>query len=80
MLDALEGAGSCLIVDECRRSGSPSEGIMAGLLEQGFSKRLRRLTAEDSFIPLGPASYTVLPSVTTILDAARDLLEAADDA
>jgi 2-oxoisovalerate dehydrogenase E1 component len=80
LLDALEGAASCLIVDECRRSGSPSEGIMTGLLEQGWCRPLRRLTAEDSFIPLGPASYTVLPSVASILDAARDLLEPTDGA
>jgi len=72
---ALNGASACLIVDECRRSGSPSEGLITGLVEQGVAVPIRRLTAADSFIPLGPASYEVLPSQAGIVKAARELLE-----
>ncbi len=75
VLEALAGAQRLLIVDECRRSASPSEGIMTGLLEAGWSKPVSRLTAEDSFVPLGPASYEVLPSEERIVAAAQELLE-----
>jgi len=68
------GCERVLIVDECRRSGSVSEALVTGLVERGMaSERLARLTAEDSFIPLGPAATLTLPSVATILEAARRL-------
>lgn len=79
LLDALAGAQRLLIVDECRRSGSPSEGLVTGLMEAGWRKPVSRITAEDSFVPLGPASYEVLPSEQGILAAARELLEREDD-
>ncbi|WP_108447221.1 dehydrogenase E1 component subunit alpha/beta [Halomonas denitrificans] len=64
-----------LIVDECRRSGSPSEELVTGLVEHGMAgERLARLTAEDSFIALGPAATLTLPSVEGIVEAARALL------
>lgn len=64
-----------LIVDECRRSGSPSEALVTGLVEGGMAgERLARLTAEDSFIALGPAATLTLPSVEGIVEAARALL------
>jgi len=75
VIAALEGAGACLVVDECRRTGSPSEELITGLYERGVQMPLRRLTAEDSFIPLGAASYRVLPSEDGIVAAARRLLE-----
>ncbi|WP_338035608.1 thiamine pyrophosphate-dependent enzyme [Billgrantia antri] len=64
-----------LIVDECRRSGSPSEELIAGLVERGMaSDRLHRLTAEDSFIPLGRAATVTLPSVQAIVAQGRRLV------
>ncbi|WP_372613997.1 thiamine pyrophosphate-dependent enzyme [Halomonas sp.] len=64
-----------LCVDECRRSGSPSEEIITGLVERGVeSHRLHRLTAEDSFIPLGPAATVTLPSVAAIVKRAEGLV------
>ncbi|MGC3872199.1 thiamine pyrophosphate-dependent enzyme [Halomonas sp. GXIMD04776] len=70
--------GDCaqvLCVDECRRSGSPSEEVITGLVERGMeSHRLHRLTAEDSFIPLGPAATVTLPSVAAICERAESLL------
>lgn len=67
--------GQVLIVDECRRSGSLSEELITGLVEHGVSSdRLHRLTAEDSFIPLGPAATVTLPSVESITARVRCLL------
>ena len=64
-----------LIVDECRKTGSLSEQIMALLEEHKVSKPVARVTAEDSFIPLGPAANLVLPSVESITTAARELCD-----
>lgn len=60
-----------LIVDECRKSGSLSEKLMTILTEAGRGDVISRITAEDCFIPLGPAAELVLPSKTSILEAAR---------
>ncbi|MEQ4537562.1 MAG: thiamine pyrophosphate-dependent enzyme [Billgrantia sp.] len=61
--------GQVLIVDECRRSGSLSEELITALVERGMpSDRLHRLTAEDSFIPLGRAATVTLPSVAAIVE------------
>ncbi|MCE9664277.1 thiamine pyrophosphate-dependent enzyme [Halomonas sp. M5N1S17] len=61
-----------LVVDECRRSGSVSEELITGLVERGMeSHRLHRLTAEDSFIPLGRAATVTLPSADAIVERAR---------
>lgn len=69
------GVAEChhvMIVDECRRTGSVSEELVTGLVERGMAgDRLTRLTAEDSFIPLGRAATATLPSVDTILECAR---------
>ncbi|MBE0488018.1 MAG: MFS transporter [Halomonas sp.] len=72
---AVAGSARVLIVDECRRSGSPSEELITGLVERGVAgERLHRLTAEDSFIPLGPAATLTLPSRVQIVERARALL------
>ena len=60
-----------LIVDECRRSGSLSEKLMTILTEAGRGDDVRRITAEDCFIPLGPAAELVLPSKEAIIEAAK---------
>ncbi len=70
----LADCAAVLVVDECRRSGSPSEALLAGCLERGMT-RVARVTAEDSFIPLGPAATSTLPSAQGIAAAARQLLE-----
>ncbi len=70
---ALTGVGCVLIVDECRRSGNVSEGLMA--LLTGHAP-IARLTAEDSFIATGPASAVTLPSAIGIVAAASALLAA----
>ena len=80
--DALVAAvGPCphvLIVDECRITGSQSEALMALFAERTPDKKVARLAAEDSFIPLGKAATITLPSRDTIAAAALDLLGRAD--
>lgn len=75
--NALAQHTKVLIVDECRRRGSLSEELFTALHEHrpGFYQ-LQRLCAEDSFIPLGAAAYTVLPSVAQIIEKAQLLVSA----
>lgn len=75
IINALAGCTKVLIVDECRRRGSLSEELFTALHEArpGYFS-IRRLCAEDSFIPLGAAAYAVLPSVQQIIDQALGLL------
>jgi 2-oxoisovalerate dehydrogenase E1 component len=68
---AVADCGKILIVDECRRSGSLSEKLMTILTEAGRGNAVSRITAEDCFIPLGPAAELVLPSKASIIEAAR---------
>jgi 2-oxoisovalerate dehydrogenase E1 component len=70
--------GRLLIVDETRRSGGISEGLVTAVLEAGFPGRLARVAAEDSFVPLGEAAALVLVSEEAIDRAARLLLEGHD--
>ncbi len=72
LYESVKDCRRVLIVDECRRSGSLSEELMANLLERGLPSA--RLTAADSFIPLGVAATSTLPSVAQILERARSLL------
>ncbi|HEY6396943.1 MAG TPA: thiamine pyrophosphate-dependent enzyme [Solirubrobacteraceae bacterium] len=67
--------GRVLVVDETRRSGGVSEGVIAALVDGGFDGKLARVTSKDSFVPLGDAAYHVLLSEAEIEAAARQLLE-----
>jgi 2-oxoisovalerate dehydrogenase E1 component len=73
LLDAVKGCGRVLIVDECRRTGSQSEALMALFTERMAGTAVARITAEDSFIPLGRAATLTLPSRDSIVAAALDL-------
>jgi 2-oxoisovalerate dehydrogenase E1 component len=72
LLDAVAGCGRILIVDECRRTGSQSEALMALFAERAPGTPVRRLAAEDSFIPLGRAATVTLPSRDSIVAAALE--------
>jgi 2-oxoisovalerate dehydrogenase E1 component len=74
VLPEARATGRVLVVDETRRTGGVSEGVIAGLIDAGYSGRLARVASEDSFIPLGDAALLVLLSEATILDAARALV------
>jgi 2-oxoisovalerate dehydrogenase E1 component len=65
--------GRLLVVDECRASGSPSEAILADVVDRGVTARIARVTSADSFVPLGDAAELVLVREAEIVDAARRL-------
>jgi 2-oxoisovalerate dehydrogenase E1 component len=67
--------GRVLVVDETRRSGGVSEGILAALVDAGFGGTMGRVTSEDSFVPLGPAASHVLLGEDEIEAAAVRLAE-----
>jgi len=73
LLNAVAGCERVLIVDECRRTGSQSEALMALFAERAPDVPCARLTAEDSFIPLGKAATLTLPSRDSIVAAALEL-------
>ncbi len=74
VLREAEATGRVLVVDETRRSGGVSEGVLAGLVDAGFTGRMARVTSADSFIPLGDAALTVLVSEDDVERAARELV------
>ena len=63
-----------LVVDETRRIGGVSEGVIATLIDAGFDGQLARVTSKDSFIPLGAAANLVLLSEDEIEAAALALI------
>ena len=61
-------AKQVVIVDECRKTGSISEALTSLLVENLKPlPRIDRITGCDTFIPLGHAWQTVLPSVQDII-------------
>lgn len=66
--------GKVLVVDETRRSGGVGEGVVAELIDAGFTGRIARVTSKDSFIPLGDAAKLILLSEAEIEAAAERLL------
>jgi 2-oxoisovalerate dehydrogenase E1 component len=62
-----------LVVDETRRSGGVSEGILAGLIDRNYTGPMARVTSKDSFIPLGDAANLILLSEHEIEQGIRDL-------
>ena len=75
LLREASATGRVLVVDETRRSGGVSEGVLAALVDAGFTGRSARVTSEDSFIPLGPAAAHVLLGEAEIEAAAIRLCE-----
>ncbi|HSK00074.1 MAG TPA: thiamine pyrophosphate-dependent enzyme [Kofleriaceae bacterium] len=71
-----EEVGRVLVVDETRRSGGVSEGVIAALVDRGFTGRIARVASADSFIPLGAAASHVLISEADIERAALALCDA----
>ncbi len=68
LMAAVRGCARVLIVDECRRTGGPSEGLMALMAEHGVPAA--RVVSEDSFIATGPAYAVTMPSADSIVAAA----------
>jgi 2-oxoisovalerate dehydrogenase E1 component len=74
ILREANATGAVLVVDETRRSGGVSEGVLAELVDGGFEGRIARVTSRDSFVPLGDAARLVLVSEDEIEAAALGLL------
>lgn len=73
MLEAIGKRSRVLVVDECRKTGSPSEEIVTVLSDHAASCNVARVTGVDTYIPLGPAADTVLVSEDDIVAAALKL-------
>jgi 2-oxoisovalerate dehydrogenase E1 component len=74
ILREARATGSVLVVDETRRTGGVSEGVLAALVDAGFEGRMARVASKDSFVPLGDAARLVLVSEDEIEAAARRLV------
>ena len=55
LLREAAATGRVLVVDETRRTGGVSEGVVASLVDAEFDGRISRVASKDSFIPLGDA-------------------------
>jgi 2-oxoisovalerate dehydrogenase E1 component len=73
MIREANATGRVLIVDETRHTGGVGEGVLAALVEHGFTGAVDRVASRDSFIPLGDAALEVLLSEDTIEAAALKL-------
>lgn len=73
MIREANATGRVLIVDETRATGGVGEGVLAELLERGYTGAVDRVASRDSFIPLGDAALEVLLSEDTIEAAAIKL-------
>jgi 2-oxoisovalerate dehydrogenase E1 component len=75
LADTLKDAKNVLFVEECRKTGSFSEQIVAGMVERlSPLPNIRVVAADDCFIPLGRASAAGLPKKEEIVTAALRLL------
>jgi 2-oxoisovalerate dehydrogenase E1 component len=75
VLREANATGRVLVVDETRRTGGVSEGLIAELVDAGLAGRVARVASKDSFVPLGDAARLVLVSEDEIESAARALLQ-----
>ena len=66
--------GRVLVVDETRHSGGVGEGVVTALVEGGYAGRVSRVSAADSFVPLGEAANLVLVQEDDVVVAARELM------
>jgi 2-oxoisovalerate dehydrogenase E1 component len=69
-----EATGRVLVVDETRRTGGISEGVLAALVDAGFTGSMARVASKDSPVPLGAAARLVLLSEAEIEEAALALV------
>jgi 2-oxoisovalerate dehydrogenase E1 component len=74
LLRHADATGRVLVVDETRRTGGVSEAVLTALLDAGLLGIARRVTSEDSFIPLGRAANHVLLSEQTIEKTATEMV------
>jgi 2-oxoisovalerate dehydrogenase E1 component len=75
ILAAARSTGRVLVADETRHSGGVGEGVVAALVEGGFTGPIQRVASQDSFVPLGAAAEYVLLSEDEIEKQALTLAE-----
>jgi 2-oxoisovalerate dehydrogenase E1 component len=61
--------GRIVVADECRRSGGVADALVADLVEHGFAGGITAVRSEDSYVPLGPSTASVLLSEEQITAA-----------
>jgi 2-oxoisovalerate dehydrogenase E1 component len=74
ILREARATGRVLIADETRRTAGVSEGVLSILADDRFGGWVKRVTSEDSFVPLGDAADAVLLSQQDIETAAREFM------
>ncbi|RDH43867.1 thiamine pyrophosphate-dependent enzyme [Zooshikella ganghwensis] len=74
LVKEIQHCSHILIVDECRQTGSVSEQLVTLLVEHLKPLPVvERITAADSFIPLGAAANLVLPQCDEIVQRVRQM-------
>ena len=74
LLRTIGRSSRVLIVEECRKSGSYGEGLLADLqLASQNSLKIKLHAAKDSFIPIGQGATSTLPNKDSIIKAAQEL-------
>ena len=77
LLKEINPSKKVLVVDECRRSGCHGEGILSNLiLKSKTPLNIVLHAAEDSFISIGVAATSTLPSKASIVENALNLANA----
>lgn len=72
LLSELQDQQEITIVDECRQTGSLSEQLVTFIVEKIKPMPvIKRVCAQDSFIPIGNAWTTILPDCQDIVDCVR---------
>lgn len=80
ILREIAEAKQVLIVDEGRRTGSVSEELMTLLMEHASPLlKIKRLTGENCFIPLGTAWQYLLPSRDAIINDILQLVKETEN-
>lgn len=69
VLEHARELGRVVVVDETRRSGGVGEAVVSGLVEAGYTGRMTRVAAHDTFVPLGDAANLVLVGVDDVVAA-----------
>jgi 2-oxoisovalerate dehydrogenase E1 component len=75
LLREATATGRVLVVDETRRTGGVSEGVVTALVDAGFPGRVARVASVDSYVPLGDAARLVLVSEEQVVEAAGALVD-----
>lgn len=77
LIEELKNSKNILIVDECRKTGSISEALVAMMVEHMPQiPKIKVLAAHDCFITLGVAAAAGLPSKDEIIQAALAMTSA----